>query len=57
MGYGHDGELMIWLTYWTSYWEAWREWASQKPSFKHPIQYIKWWFSEPKYDYRKENNK
>lgn len=57
MGYGRDGELMIWLAHETHYWESWREWASQKPSLKHPIQYIKWLFSEPKYDYRKENNK
>lgn len=40
-----------------NFWDAWSKWASQKPSLKHPIQYIKWYFSEPKFKTRKENNK
>ena len=27
---------------------VWCEWAHSKPSLKHPIKYIKWYFSEPK---------
>ena len=37
---------------------AWQQWARRKPSRKHPIKYIKWWFSEPQYEtFIKENNK
>jgi len=43
------------LVEWCDYWDAWRKWARSKPSLKHPIKYIKWYFGEPKY--RKENNK
>jgi hypothetical protein len=43
------------LVEWCDYWDAWRKWAGSKPSLKHPIKYIKWYFGEPKY--RKENNK
>ena len=35
---------------WVNLWDAWHKWASQKPSLKHPIKYIKWYFSEPKYE-------
>ena len=29
----------------------WCEWSCSKPSFfKHPIKYIKWYFSEPDFD-------
>ena len=45
MVYNYDIELIEWI----NFWEAWRKWASQKPSIKHPIKYIKWYFSEPKY--------
>ena len=38
-------ELMKWM----NFWDTWRQWASQRPSLKHPIKYIKWYFSEPKY--------
>ena len=56
MGY----ELNIDLIEWINFWETWREWARQKPSLKHPIQYIKWYFSEPKPKYEnfiKESSK
>lgn len=41
------------------FWFVWHEWARQKPSlFKHPIKYIKWYFSEPDFDkWIKEKNK
>lgn len=29
--------------------DTWMMWRNQKPSFKHPIEYIKWYLSEPKY--------
>ena len=36
----------------------WQEWVYNKPSLKHPIKYLKWYFSEPNYDkWIKENNK
>lgn len=34
---------------------VWSEWLKSEPSLKHPIKYIKWYFSEPKYG--KETNK
>ena len=37
------------LIYWFKFWDAWHEWARSEPSLKHPIKYIKWYFSEPKY--------
>ena len=37
------------LIAWMKFWDDWREWASKKPSLKHPIKYIKWYFSEPNY--------
>lgn len=37
------------LIEWMNFWDTWRQWARQKPSLKHPIKYIKWYFSEPKY--------
>ena len=43
------------LVEWFNYWDAWHKWAAQCPSRWHLIQYIKWYFSEPKYG--KENNK
>ena len=41
------------------FWVVWHEWAHSKPSpLKHPIQYLKWYFSEPDFDeWIKENNK
>ena len=46
------------LIEWFGYWDAWHKWASQCPSLKHPIKYLKWYFNEPKYDkWIKENNK
>jgi hypothetical protein len=51
MAYDYDKELMECYHLWV----AWNEWYSQRPSLKHPIQYIKWLRSEPKY--RKEKNK
>ncbi len=55
MGYTYDKELIDWI----EGFEAWRQWARQKPSFlKHPIQYLKWYFSEPNFDkWIKENKK
>lgn len=43
------------LVEWCDYWDAWHKWASQCPSRWHPIQYIKWLRSEPKYG--KENKR
>lgn len=41
-----------------SFLTAWDQWASQKPSLKHPIKYIKWRLNEPKYEnFIKETNK
>lgn len=47
------------LIEWMSFWDAWHKWASFEPSWKHPIKYIKWYFSEPDYYkmIRKELNK
>lgn len=51
-------ELDIDFINWVDYWDAWHEWAHQKPSLKHPIKYIKWWFGEPKYKkWKKGQNK
>lgn len=34
----------------------WREWAYNKPSLRHPVKYLKWYFSEPDFDkWIKEN--
>lgn len=33
-----------------NFWATWQEWASQKPSLRHPIKYLKWYFSEPQYE-------
>ena len=41
----YDKELIDWM----NYWDAWHKWASQKISLKHPIKYIKWLLSEPKF--------
>lgn len=43
------------LVEWCDYWDAWHKWVSQCPSRWHPIQYIKWYFGEPKYG--KENKR
>ncbi len=54
MGYTFNKDLLDWI----NFWYAWNQWSYQKPSLKHPIKYIKWWFSEPKYEkFIKENNK
>ena len=54
MTYDYEQELVKIAKYWT----IWNEWASQKPSLRHPIKYIKWYFSEPKYEeWIKENIK
>lgn len=54
MGYTLDLELIAWC----DYWDAWRKWAHSKPSHKHPIKYLKWYFSEPNFDkWIKEHNK
>ena len=46
------------LMEWFDFWDSWHEWSSQKPSLKHPIKYLKWYRSEPKYEtFIKENNK
>ena len=34
---------------WFKHWDAWRKWASQKPSPWRPIKYIKWLRSEPRW--------
>ena len=49
MGYTMD-EFDRYLVDLARFWVVWNEWAHQKPSLKHPIEYIKWWFSEPKFD-------
>ena len=50
---------------WFNYWDTWHKWAESKPSLKHPIKYLKWYFSDPRYRddgsisrtlKRKENN-
>ena len=51
MAYELDIEFMNWI----NFWESWRTLASEKPPLKHLIEYIKWYFSEPKY--RKETDK
>ena len=55
MGYFIDPKWDAWL----NFHRAWHDWAHSKPSpIKHPIKYIRWYFSEPKYeDFRKETNK
>lgn len=54
MGYFIDPKWDAWL----NFHRAWHDWAHSKPSpLKHPFKYIKWYFSEPKYeDFRKETN-
>jgi hypothetical protein len=49
MAYNLDQKLIDWM----NFWDTWYKWASQKPSLKHFIKYINWYFNEPKY--RKEN--
>lgn len=57
MGYAID-EFDRYLVDLARFWTVWCEWAHQKPSLKHPIKYIKWWFSEPNFDeWMKENDK
>ena len=34
---------------WRKFCESWMQWRIQKPSLMHPIKYIKWYRSEPKY--------
>ena len=51
MCYDYHKELMEWF----DFHERWRQWARQKPSLKHPIKYIKWYFSEPKYESKQTN--
>ena len=51
MAYTLDPEFIAWC----DYWDAWYKWVAQKPSRKHLIQYLKWYFNEPKY--REERNK
>ena len=58
MGYTMD-EFDRYLVDLTSFRAIWCEWAHSKPSLlKHPIKYLKWYFSEPDFDkWRKETNK
>lgn len=54
MAFLSDGELLNHYRFYLK----WREWAHSKPSLKHPIKYLKWYFSEPKYEkFIKETNK
>lgn len=46
MGYTYDEELLNNYRFWIK----WHEWAHSKPSLRHPIKYLKWYFSEPKYE-------
>jgi hypothetical protein len=46
MAYTLDPEFIAWW----DYWDAWHKWARSEPSLKHPIKYLKWYFSEPKYE-------
>ena len=43
------------LIRWLNYCDAWREWASQRPSRWHLVKYHKWLHSEP--EYGKENKR
>jgi hypothetical protein len=53
MAFLSDGELLNHYRFYLK----WREWAYNKPSLKHPIKYLKWYFSEPKYEkFIKENS-
>ena len=58
MGYTID-EFYRYLIDLARFRPVWEEWLRSEPSFfKHPIKYLKWHFSEPKYEkFIKENNK
>ena len=58
MGYNMD-EFDKYMLDLTKFWAVWTEWLRSEPSLlKHPIKYIKWYFSEPDFDeWIKENNK
>lgn len=54
MAYSFDQELLAYYDYSAT----WHKWASQCPSLKHPIKYLKWYFSEPKFEkWKKGKNK
>ena len=56
MGYTMD-EFDRYLIDLVRFWPVWQEWVNSKPSLiKHPIKYLKWYFSEPDFDkWIKEN--
>jgi hypothetical protein len=57
MGYTMD-EFSRYMVNLARFRSVWIEWAHSKPSPKHPIKYLKWYFSEPDFDkWIKENNK
>ena len=58
MGYTMD-EFDKYMLDLTKFWAVWTEWSLSEPSLlKHPIKYIKWYFSEPDFDkWIKENSK
>lgn len=57
MGYTMD-EFDRYMVDLARFQSVWSEWSSQCPSLKRPIQYLKWYFSEPKYEkFIKEINK
>ena len=58
MGYTMD-EFDKYLVDLVHFSAVWHELAHQKPSLlKHPIKYLKWYFSEPDFDkWIKETNK
>ena len=53
MGYDYDKDLVDYFRYL----HEWKEWTQQEPSLKHPIKYIKWYFSEPKFETWRKKNK
>lgn len=58
MGYTMD-EFDRYLVDLARFVPVWEEWLKSEPSFfRHPIKYIKWYFSEPDFDeWIKENTK
>lgn len=50
MGYAISEYYRYWIDL-ANFRVVWCEWAHSKPSlFKHPIKYLKWYFSEPDFD-------
>ena len=57
MGYTTD-EFFTYMVDLANFRAVWCEWAHSQPSLKHPIKYLKWYFSEPTFDkWIKETNR